>query len=344
MLTETATTESDLAARDAVNRAVAHLQQGDVVALPTETVYGLGADAFNPAAVARIYEAKERPSFDPLIVHLPGKKALEQVAEVPDEIRKPVTQLIETFWPGPLTILLPKTDRVPDIVTSGLPTVGVRVSQHPVFARIIRAFDRPIAAPSANRFGRISPTSAAAVREELEGRIPLIVDGGACARGLESTIIRVTAGDPTPEIEILRAGPVALEDLKPFGKVRFAESNRDVESLSPEAPGMLKSHYAPRTPLRLLNDPAEFRPEPGKRYALLSYRGQEKDGFVRLADWDEVLVLSPGSGKLPEAGIRLFFLLRQLDDLPVDEIIAEPVPERGIGRAILDRLRRASTT
>ena len=171
MLTETANTESDLATRDAVNRAVTHLQNGDVVALPTETVYGLGADAFNPTAVAKIYEAKERPSFDPLIVHLPGKKALPEVADVPEDIRKPVTQLIETFWPGPLTILLPKTDRVPDIVTSGLPTVGVRVSQHPVFARIIRAFDRPIAAPSANRFGRISPTSATAVRDELEGRI-----------------------------------------------------------------------------------------------------------------------------------------------------------------------------
>lgn len=342
MITEIALTDTEIATGDTIRRAVSLLQTGELVALPTETVYGLGADAFDSDAVAKIYEAKERPGFDPLIVHIPGKTALGEVADVPPEIEKPVTQLIETFWPGPLTLVLPKSERVPDIVTSGLPTVAVRVSQHPVFAKIARAFSNPIAAPSANRFGRLSPTSAASVLEELEGRIPLIVDGGACARGLESTIVRVEPGDHKPLITILRSGPITKDDLKKFGKVQIAARNDSVEDNAPEAPGMLSNHYAPRTPLRLLERPDDFRPEPGKRYALLSYRGQPKDGFLDLTDWEEIFVLSPGSGKLPEAGLRLFFMMRQLDHLAVDEIIAEPVPERGIGFAIMDRLRKAA--
>ena len=342
MITETALTDTEVATRDAVNRAVSLLQAGELVALPTETVYGLGADAFDAEAVAKIYEAKERPSFDPLIVHIAGKKLLPEVADVPQEIEKVVTQLTETFWPGPLTLVLPKTARVPDIVTSGLPTVAVRVSQHPVFAKIAKAFGNPIAAPSANRFGRLSPTSAVAVLEELEGRIPLVVDGGACARGLESTIVKVEAGDPKPRITILRSGPITKEDLRKFGKVQFAERNEAVEENAPEAPGMLANHYAPGTPFQLLDRPEDFRPESDKRYALLSYRGQPKDGYLDLCDWEEILVMSPGSGKLPEAGLRLFFLMRQLDHLPVDAIISEPVPERGIGIAIMDRLRKAS--
>ena len=342
MITETARTDTEIATKDAVTRAVALLQSGDVVALPTETVYGLGADALDPEAVAKIYEVKERPGFDPLIVHLPGKKSLAEVAVVPPEIGKTLTQLTETFWPGPLTLVLPKSDQVPDIVTSGLPTVAVRVSEHPVFAKIAKHFGNPIAAPSANRFGRLSPTSAVAVLEELEGRIPLVVDGGACGRGLESTIVRIEPGDPKPLLTILRAGPITKDDLKKFGRVSFANRNEAVAANAPEAPGMLESHYAPRTAFRLLSEPGDFRPEPDKRYALLSYRGQPKDGYLDLADWEEILVLSPGSGKLPEAGLRLFYLMRQLDHLAVDEIIAEPVPERGIGVAIMDRLKKAS--
>ncbi len=191
MQTETVFTDTEPGTREAVNRAVAMLRSGEVVALPTETVYGLGADALNPAAVAKIFEAKERPQFDPLIVHLPNKTNLADVAEVPAEIAKTVTQLVETFWPGPLTILLPKKPVVPDLVTAGLPTVAVRQCHHPIFHRIIKNFGGPIAAPSANRFGGLSPTSSALVRDQLDGRIPLIVDGGACARGLESTIVRV---------------------------------------------------------------------------------------------------------------------------------------------------------
>lgn len=342
METEILSTDNEVNTREAVNRAVAMLRGGGIVALPTETVYGLGADALDAAAVAKIFDAKERPHFDPLIVHLPNKTTLSEVAEVPAEIAKTVTQLVETFWPGPLTILLPKRPVVPDIVTAGLPTVAVRQCEHPIFHRIIRNFGNPVAAPSANRFGALSPTSAAQVQDQLGGRIPLIVDGGACARGLESTIVRVIPGDPKPVIEVLRPGPIAEDELKKFGKVVFAKRNEAVEDSAPEAPGQLASHYAPRTPLRLLQSPRDFSPEPGKRYALLSYRGQDKDGYLDLHDWAEVAVLSPGSGRVSEAGIRLFHLLGQLDQKGYDEIIAEPVPERGIGRAILDKLRKAS--
>lgn len=340
--TEVASTDNEQSTRETVGRAVALLRAGEIVALPTETVYGLAADALDPAAVAKIFEAKERPHFDPLIVHLPNKTALREVAEVPDDIAKTVVQLVETFWPGPLTLLLPKRPVVPDLVTAGLPTVAVRQCEHPVFHRILKQFGGPVAAPSANRFGALSPTSAAQVLEQLEGRLPLIVDGGACARGLESTIVRVRPGSPKPVIEVLRPGPVTEDDLKKFGKVEFAARNAAVEDSAPEAPGMLASHYAPRTPLRLLSAPDEFVAEPGRRYALLSYRGQEKDGYLGLHPWAAVEVLSPGSGRLAEAGIRLFHLLARLDRGGYDEIVAEPVPERGIGRAILDKLRKAS--
>lgn len=342
MQTETLLTDTETGTRETVARAVALLRSGEIVALPTETVYGLGADALNPDAVAKIFEAKERPHFDPLIVHLPNKTMVRDVAEVPDDIAKTVTQLIETFWPGPLTILLPKKPVVPDLVTAGLPTVAVRQGEHPVFHRILKQFGGPVAAPSANRFGKLSPTSAALVLDQLEGRIPLIVDGGACSRGLESTIVRVVPASPKPLIEVLRPGPVTEDDLKKFGKVVFAARNAAVEDAAPEAPGRLATHYAPRTPLRLLGSPRDFSPEPGKRYALLSYRGQEKDGYLALHPWAEVAVLSPGSGRVAEAGIRLFHLLGQLDQRGYDEIVAEPVPDRGVGRAILDKLRKAS--
>lgn len=324
----------------AVEEAVRLLQSGDIVALPTETVYGLAADALNPLAVAKIFEAKERPTFDPLIVHLPDKKLLDTVAEVPEDIQKIVNRLIERFWPGPLTMLLPKKACVPDLVTAGLPTVAVRVSNNPVFRRVASALNKPIAAPSANRFGSISPTSANAVLAELDGRVPLILDGGACLHGLESTIIKLEAGNPKPIITIVRPGPITPEDLKVFGRVqRVTQTLLDEAS---EAPGQLASHYAPRTPLRLLSKPSDFTPEEGKRYALMSFRGEEKDGYVDLADWEQVMILSPGNGKLPEAAVRFFYVLRELDKLGVDEIIAEPMLDHGMGVAMMDKLRRAS--
>jgi len=327
--------------KHAVKEAAALLAAGEVVALPTETVYGLAADALNADAVAKIFAAKERPSFDPLIVHLPHKHDLDMVADIPADVEVVVKRLIERFWPGPLTIILPKKACVPDIVTAGLPTVAVRASNNLVFNRVARSLEKPLAAPSANRFGSISPTSASAVKTELDGIIPLILDGGACMHGLESTIIKVQAATPKPLIIILRPGPITPEDLKPYGKPVLLKNVKDKEGI--EAPGQLESHYAPRTPLRVLDAPEDFIPEPGKRYALLSFRGDPDDGYAELTEWEHVHVLSPGKGKLPEAAVRFFFALRELDKLGVDEIIAEAIPERGLGFAIMDRLRRAAS-
>lgn len=341
METQIAHTDEPEDLRAAVARAVSLLRDGDVVALPTETVYGLAADAFNADAVAKIFSAKERPSFDPLIVHVVGFKGVEQVADVPANVEKILRRLANEFWPGPLTVVLPKRDTVPDIVTSGLDTVAVRQSANPVMKAVIQGLGSPLAAPSANRFGSISPTSSSAVAAELDGRIPLIVDAGACNEGLESTIIKIEPNQQKPVLRILRAGPITKEQLQRFGKIEYGD-RLSAEDGQPEAPGQLASHYAPRTPLRLLEKPEDFTPEEGKRYALLSYRQKAKDGYVKLTDWETILALSSGSGKLPEAAVRLFFVMRQLDDLGVDEIICEPVAERGLGVAIMDRLRRAA--
>ena len=327
-----------------VDLAVGLLETGEVVALPTETVYGLGADAMNSDAVAKVFAAKQRPSFDPLIVHVGSYEQVDEVANVPDELREVIGKLMKAHWPGPLTLILPKKECVPDIVTSGLPSVAVRMSAHPLMKAIVRQLGRPIAAPSANRFGRISPTSASAVEKELSGLIPMIIDGGACREGLESTIIRpeisADAGKKGVLIHVLRAGPVTKEMLQRFGKVVRAKKNRSEHA--PEAPGQLASHYAPVTPLRLLAKPSDFKPEPNKKYALLSYCGSDKAGFMGLHDWSVVEELSPGNGKLAEAAVRFFYVLRLLDESGVDEIIAEPVSETGLGVAIMDKLRRAS--
>ena len=327
-----------------VDLAVGLLETGEVVALPTETVYGLGADAMNSDAVAKVFAAKQRPSFDPLIVHVGSYEQVDEVANVPDELREVIDKLMKAHWPGPLTLILPKKECVPDIVTSGLPSVAVRMSAHPLMKAIVRQLGRPIAAPSANRFGRISPTSASAVEKELSGLIPMIIDGGACREGLESTIIRpeisADAGKKGVLIHVLRAGPVTKEMLQRFGKVVRAKKNRSEDA--PEAPGQLASHYAPVTPLRLLAKPSDFKPEPNKKYGLLSYCGSDKAGFMGLHDWSVVEELSPGNGKLAEAAVRFFYVLRLLDESGVDEIIAEPVSETGLGVAIMDKLRRAS--
>ena len=298
------------------------LGAGEPVALPTETVYGLAADALCPSAVLKIFEAKERPFFDPLIVHLPDFSWLERLTQVPAADAGLVRALTTRFWPGPLTLVLPRRDVVPDVVASGLPTVALRMSAHPVFRAVVSAYGRPLAAPSANRFGRISPTAAAHVMSELEGRIPLVVDGGPTVHGVESTIVAVAGG----RLEILRNGPVTREELAEFGEVTAP----GVVS-KPVAPGQLKSHYAPRTPLRLERDP---KPEPGKRCGLLAWKNGV-DGF------EKAEVLSP-AGDLRETATHLFAAMRRLDEAGLDLIIAEPVPEIGLGAAIMDRLRKAA--
>lgn len=324
--------------REAVTEAVDLLDQGEVVALPTETVYGLAASALNAEAVAKVFEVKERPSFDPLIVHIGRKDDLAQVAEVPEEVKDLVDELTNAHWPGALTLVLPKQREIPDLVTSGLPTVAVRLSAHEVMREVAKKHG-PIAAPSANRFGRISPTSAQAVLDELGNRIPMIIDGGACRDGLESTIVAPTMTEKGPVLRLLRPGPVSKEDLRKIAKVEVIKHK---PGKGIEAPGQLASHYAPATPLMIVEKPGQFVPEEGKKYGLLSYRGEGGTSLVNLTDWEAIETLSPGKGKLSEASVRLFYCLRKLDAAGVDLIVAEAVARTGVGFAIMDRLKRAS--
>ena len=307
--------------------AVELLREGEIVALPTETVYGLAADALNPIAVAKIFEAKERPRFDPLIVHLPDREWLEKVVDLPAQHRQLILKLADTFWPGPFTMVLPKREIVPEIVTAGLETVAVRVSAHSVFSEVIRGFGKPLAAPSANRFGRVSPTTAQHVLDELKERIPLIIDGGPTAHGIESTIIAIRAGG----IHIFRRGPITEEQLSEFGKI---DNFTSAEKLS--APGQLPTHYAPKTRLRLIGDVNSFSPDRNQRVGLLAWNPVEPG-----KNFAAVRCLS-GRQDLREAAANLFRYLRELDAEDVDLIVAEQVPDRELGAAIMDRLRRAA--
>ncbi len=307
----------------AVAEAAAILRRGGLVAFPTETVYGLGANALDAAAVARVFEVKSRPSFDPLIVHLADASALGTVAEDRDPR---VRILSERFWPGPLTLVLPRHERVPEIVTAGLDSVGVRVPAHPVAHALLRAVGTPVAAPSANPFGYVSPTTAAHVSERLGAAIDLVLDGGPCRVGLESTILSL-AGEPL----ILRPGGVPREELEdalgqPIAIAPPAER--------PAAPGQLLKHYATRTPLRILAAGAPPA-EPGRRIGLLAFGPHAPAGYAA------VEVLAP-DGRLATAAARLFAALRRLDALGLEAILAEPCPESGLGHAIMDRLRRAA--
>ena len=335
------------------NAAVELLRKGEVVALPTETVYGLAADALNPIAVAKIFEAKGRPQFDPLIVHLPDQDWLKRVADIAPATASPsgggqdrelISSLARRFWPGPFTMVLSKQEVVPEIVTAGLNTVAVRISAHPVFTEIIRAFGKPLAAPSANRFGRISPTTAKHVMDELGGHVPLIIDAGPATHGIESTIVAIHDG----KIDILRRGPITSEQLSEFGKVEIAKANEKIS-----APGQLASHYAPKTQLRIVDDAEAFTPKENQRVALLAWKTSRNDGFPavglqtrrsgdrRSLKFVAVRCLSEKQD-LREAAANLFRYLRELDALDVDLIVAERVPLEGIGAAILDRLQRAS--
>ncbi|MDB4566352.1 L-threonylcarbamoyladenylate synthase, partial [Akkermansiaceae bacterium] len=294
--------------REAVAEAVALLENGGLVALPTETVYGLAADAFDAEAVAKVFEVKERPSFDPLIVHIGHKRDLDIVANIPEELDEIVDELVSTYWPGPLTLVLPKKEDVPELVTSGLETVAVRMSAHEVMRAVAKEI--PVAAPSANRFGRISPTSADAVMEELGGKIPMVIDGGACRDGLESTIVAPEMSEKGPVLRLLRPGPISREDLRKIAKVIKPKKTKADHI---EAPGQVESHYAPTTPLVVIDKPSDFVPEEGVKYGLLSYRGEGNSSLMEATDWAHVEIMSPGKGKLAEGAVRLFYCLRKLD-------------------------------
>jgi L-threonylcarbamoyladenylate synthase len=311
--------------RDNLVRAAEVLRDGGLVAIPTETVYGLAANALDARACARIFEAKDRPLFDPLIVHVAEHRELDVLCAGVD---KRAQRLIDRFWPGPLTLVLPKTDRVPDLVTAGLATVAVRMPAHVIARELIRLAGVALAAPSANRFGRLSPTTAEHVVEQLADRVDLVIDGGPCPVGVESTIIDVTG--PAPRL--LRPGGIPFEELAVvIGDIEIAAATPD----RPTAPGQLASHYAPRTPLAII-PLAEAICRATGRVGLLALRMP-----TDCRPFAHIECLSP-SGDLPEAAAKLFAALHRLDAAGLDAIYAEPIPDAGLGRAIMDRLRRAA--
>ena len=306
--------------------AIQAIQDGQLVGMPTETVYGLAADATNDRAVARIFEAKGRPHFDPLIVHVADAEQAWTVARPTDRARR----LAQAFWPGPLTLILPRTELVPDLVTSGLETVGVRCPAHPMARELIARSARPLAAPSANLFGRVSPTTAEHVREQLGDRVAVILDGGPCEVGVESTVLRVE-----PEPLILRPGGVSREALEEcLGEtVRVADRSARAGSLPREAPGLLSSHYAPTVPVTLLDDDEAWPTDAHVGRLCLNDEGLPAGGPTE--------ILST-SGDLTEAATRLFAALRALDQSGVEKIVTKRVPDHGLGLAINDRLRRSA--
>jgi L-threonylcarbamoyladenylate synthase len=310
-----------------IEEAAALLVAGELVAFPTETVYGLGADASNPAAVARIFAAKGRPAGHPLIVHFSSLAAARSWAS---EVPPAAERLAEAFWPGPLTLVLPKSARVPDAVTGGQPTVGLRAPAHPVARALLAAFGRGIAAPSANRHGRISPTRASDVRAELGGRVAYVLDGGDCEVGLESTIVACLGG----RVTLLRPGAVSRSQVADVvGRVEDAGED------APRAPGRMRSHYAPATPLELVEPGALAREVEaslarGERIAVLARRAAPASSG-NLA-WERMPAEPAPYGR------ALYAALRRLDAAGAGRILAEAVPETEPWAAVADRLSRAA--
>lgn len=298
--------------------------------MPTETVYGLAGNALDPRAVARIFEAKGRPHFDPLIVHLPSLSEISRVAmAIPDTARR----LAEHFWPGPLTLILPRQACIPDLVTSGLETVAVRVPDHPLARQLLLESQLPLAAPSANLFGRISPTTSAHVAEQLGTRIDYILDGGPCRVGVESTVVDCSRTEAT---RVLRLGGITLEELTELaGPVEIAQTPDQAHPQAVASPGLLPQHYAPRTPLTMISRGAVPTVSTGQRVGYLAFE------HLPTGNYAQQEVLSP-TADLQIAAANFFAALRRLDAQGLDLILAEQFPEIGLGRALNDRLRRAA--
>ena len=298
------------------------LEKGQLVGLPTETVYGLAANAFDPLAVARIFEAKQRPSFDPLIVHIGH---LSQLDELATDLPLGAKLLAKKFWPGPLTLVLPRTQKVPDIVTAGLPTVAIRMPAHPLALKLLQSLPFPLAAPSANPFGYVSPTTAQHVHDQLAEQVACILDGGACSVGVESTIVGFPDGQPT----ILRLGGVPVEAIE--FTLGIPNIPAQLSSSQPHAPGQLVSHYATK-----------------RRIGILAHGS--KPAHIASSEWipffsDAAYSMQSLSldGSIESAAARLFSVLRRLDDDPKGPIMwIEAAPDKGLGRAINDRLQRAA--
>ena len=327
MHTEILTVDPDAPDPTAIARAAACLRDGGLVAFPTETVYGLGAHALDSGAVARIFSAKGRPATDPLIVHV---ARFDQVTPLVSRVPAAAHMLAARFWPGALTLVMPRSAAVPDTVTAGLGTVAIRMPSHPVARALLDAARVPVAAPSANLFSRPSPTRASHVRDDLDGRVDLILDGGPTTVGLESTVLDLT-GDPPV---ILRPGAVTIEALRGvLGSVQVRETATAMESVAMPSPGLLSKHYSPRTPVTLYEGaPAEVE------------HRMNSDARAAQASGQRVAVLDFGAKPdLDHVASRLFATLRELDASDVDLILARGIDARdGLGLAIQDRLRRAA--
>ncbi|MBP6238321.1 MAG: threonylcarbamoyl-AMP synthase [Saprospiraceae bacterium] len=310
-----------------IDIAATLLKKGEAVAIPTETVYGLAANALNTSAVAKIFQIKQRPTFDPLIIHLSSfEKVYDYVLEVPEIFE----ELAKKFMPGPLTLLLRKKDIIPDLVTAGSPYVAVRIPSHNVTKSLLDMVDFPLAAPSANPFGYISPTTAQHVADQLGNKVYYILDGGPCDVGLESTIIGMNENG---DIEVLRKGGLSIESIQEVvGNIII----RDISSSNPEAPGMLTSHYAPKVPLILTDLSQLNKVSDINRTGIISFRN-----FLPTIPTKHQIVLSP-SGNFMDAARNLFKGMRYLDGCDLDIIYAELAPEEDLGIAINDRLRRAA--
>jgi len=308
-----------------LSKAHDFLLNGDLVAIPTETVYGLAANALDPLAVSKIFEAKNRPSFDPLIIHVGEISDFEKYTK---NFPKVLLEIANHFCPGPLTFLVEKSRIVPEITTSGLEKVAIRIPSHPLTLDLLNHLDFPLAAPSANPFGYVSPTTPLHVFEQLGERIPYILDGGPCLVGLESTII----GMEGQKLVVYRKGGLELESLKNIFHGEIIIKNHS--SSNPEAPGMLDKHYSPNKRIEILDDKVDLKNVEKAKTGFLLFN-KELKGF------DKQFVLSSNSD-LKEAAFRLFDGLRTLDKLPIEKIYIELVPEVGLGLAINDRLRRAA--
>lgn len=342
MHTEVVLVSPDAPSEEAIAPAAAALKAGELVAFPTETVYGLGANALDGAAVAQIFAAKGRPADNPLIVHVADRSAVSQVVK---DLPPKAVALMDAFWPGPLTLVLPRQAVIPTEVSAGLETVGVRMPSHPVALALIRAAGVPVAAPSANRSGRPSPTSAEHVLEDMNGRIPWVIDGGETGVGLESTVLDMTVDPPV----MLRPGGVTVEQLQPvIGEVRIDPGvNGVAKSDRPRSPGMKYTHYAPKAPVLLIEGPvlrmqekiidlAEEYAAEGKRVGILC-------ATESMGRYGAPVVLDYGNRhQLELVAANLFRSLRAFDRHEVDVVLAEAVPETGIGLAVMNRLRRAA--
>lgn len=312
---------------DSTDKAKQLLQAGKLVSIPTETVYGLAGNALNQKAVLSIFKAKNRPAFDPLIVHTHHINEIAHFAQLPS---KWINELADAFWPGPLTLLLLKKKIIPDLVTSGLDTVAVRIPNHPLTLSLLKQLDFPLAAPSANPFGYVSPTNAQHVQDQLNDQVDYILDGGACGVGLESTILSLIEASP----KILRLGGLSLESIEAvIGKVAVASHS----SSSPAAPGMLKSHYAPKKSIVKIDEVNIKDFEDFSEIGAVVFQHTRKE----IPNQNQI-VLSP-TGDVDAAAKEFFAAFRNLDERPeIKSIWVENAPNHGLGRAINDRIKRAT--